>query len=411
MLRRDCVFRVAFLMSAAVAICSTHSTIARACELCGPPSVTLAEQLSTAEHVLLVKWVAATLGVDGKSGSATFEIVRVLRPAESKWKPGDSLGVARYLPGERAKQYLLFGKNVDTIGKSGQTAQFDWGDPTEATETTCRYVFEAPAFDAPSIERLAFYAKHLEHSELAIANDAHSEFVNARAEAIAAAAKSYPRANLRRWLADKKTPVNRLAAYGLMLGHCGLPEDAPFFERLISDSTDPRRCNSAGIMAGYLFLARDRGLQNLARTKLADNNGSLDQAYPALQAVRYLWSYGEEAVPREVVQRVVRRLIARPEFFDLAIVDLARWKDWSVMPQVVALYGTRDFDDRASKKVIIRYLLAATKDVPDPEPARAIGQEQKPKPQHVTDAERYLSQLRVRDATLIAEVEKFFYLR
>jgi hypothetical protein len=401
MLRKERILRVAIVTMAATAFHGFCGPVARACELCGPPSVTLAEQLATAQEVLLVKWIGAQFAVDGKPGSVAFEVVRVLRPAGSQRKPGETIRVDRYLAGERGRQYLLFGKPRSADGKGAADGAIDWSEPTEATEITSRYLLDAPRFDAPATERLAYYAKFLEHAELVIANDAHAEFVNAKAEEIAAAAGSYSREKLRAWLSDRKTPINRLAAYGLMLGHCGQADDVPFLERLLSNTSDPRRSNSSGIMAGLIFLARDGGVQKLERLKLADRKGSVDEAYSALQAVRYAWSYGGGKVSRTELERVVRNQIDRPEFFDTVVVDLARWKDWSIMPRLMELYGTKDFNDRTSKTTIVRYLIAATKDVPP----------EGPKPQHAIDADRHLAKLREQEPRLVLEVEKFFYLK
>ncbi len=122
-----------------------------------------------------------------------------------------------------------------------------------------------------------------------------------------------------------------------------------------------------------------------------------------LTALRYLWSYGNGKISPERLLAAMRKLIERPQFAASAITDLARWKDWSVQPRLMELYGRKGFDDRESKRAIIAYLIACTKDAP-------TGAGDEP-PEHVRAAIANLARLRERDPKLVAETEKFFYLK
>ncbi len=56
-------------------------------------------------------------------------------------------------------------------------------------------------------------------------------------------------------------------------------------------------------------------------------------------------------------------LLDRPTFAETAIKTLSRWKDWSIQQKLMRLYGTKDYDVDSTKREIIRFMIASTKDV------------------------------------------------
>ena len=99
----------------------------------------------------------------------------------------------------------------------------------------------------------------------------------------------------------------------------------------------------------------------------------------------------------------MRLLLDRPEVSDLVIADLARWKDWSIQSRLMELYGAEEYNIPSIKRAIIRYTIASTKDVP------AGGGEKTPK--HVIEATKNLQTLRDKDAKMVNEVERYFFLQ
>jgi hypothetical protein len=97
-------------------------------------------------------------------------------------------------------------------------------------------------------------------------------------------------------------------------------------------------------------------------------------------------------------------LLERPEVTDLVVADLARWKDWSVQPRLMELYGAEGYDIPSIKRAIIRYMIASTKDV------AAGGGDEKPA-KHVAQGAKYLQQLRDKDAKMVNESERLFFLQ
>jgi hypothetical protein len=371
------------------------SAIAAACPICGQPTITLAERFARADAALLVEWVSAK-GAEGQTPESTiYEIVQVQRDPLGTHKAGAQISVERYVQGKTGNLYLLLGRKDDKRG-------IKWDDsPLAVSETSFQYVVQAPSPEAPAEKRLGYFLKFLEFPDLTIANDAFAQFVNAPTKDIAAVAGSLPKDKLRRWLADPKTPVTRQAGYGLMLGLCGGSDDARFLEQRIAAIDPERQFGVEGLMFGYLMIAGDAGLARLEKMYLADPKTADGQAYAAIQAIRYYWSYGNGKIAEGRLQASMRLMLDRPAFAENAIKDLARWKDWSLHDRLMRLYRSADDADKPMKKAIVGYMIASTRDVQ---------RDSKELPPHVVAGRECLETLRERDPKLVAEAEKFFFL-
>lgn len=385
---------VAFILAL---VAASSANLACACPICGQPTVTLAERFARADGVMLVEWVSARPAQQGMPDTTTYEVVEIPRAEGGQTRKGDRLTVDGYHSGKPGNLVLLFGRR-------GEAGKVEWNSPPlDVTETTYQYILQAPSPESRWTKRLEYYVRFLEFPDVDIANDAFAEFVNAPAKDIAATAKLLPRAKVHRWLFDPKTPLTRIAAYGLMLGLCGNATDAQALEQKIFDREDDRRIGLEGIVVGYLLLTGEAGLEKIARDKLRSPGEQTGDVYPCLQALRYVYSYGNGKIATKQIAQAMRILVEQPEFSPSAITDLARWKDWGLQSRLMELYGTEGFDDRHAKQAIIGFLIACIKDVPantaDASPA------------HVGEAQANLARLRERDPKLVAEIEKFFFFK
>ena len=367
-----------------------------ACPICGVPTVTLAEGLARADAALLVEWVSARAAQDPSPGETIYEIVEVQRDPKGIWKRGDRLAVSRFTQGKSGNLYLLLGKKDDRGGVK-------WDDvPLAVSETIYQYVVQAPSPETAADKRLPYFLKFLEFPDFTIANDAFAEFANAPTKDIFALAGKLPKTKIRRWLADPKTPITRQSGYGLMLGLCGGPDDARFLEQRITSGDPARQIRIEGVIVGYLLLAGEKGLATIEKTRFADKNAEEGDSLAAVQALRYYWTYGDGKIPPERLMAAMRLLIDRPNLAETAIIDLARWKDWSLHERLMQLYGTSEYDAESTKCAIISYMVASTKDLP-------TGAKQPPP--HVLAGRKCLDELRRRDPKLVANTEKYFFLK
>lgn len=384
------------------------AAIGHACPFCSAPSLTLGEQVDQADVAVVVAWVSGRPGQDDAAGSTTYRVQRVLKGPETL--SGKSIVLPRFRAARPGDLFLLMGNRGENI---------QWGSPVEVTPAVIQYVTQAPPRSEPMAHRLAYYLRFLEHPEKTIADDAYAEFANAPYEDIARIRKSIPREKVRQWLESPTTPVTRTGLYGLLLGLSGTDEDAAWMERRILQPTQDYRLGIEGIMSGYLLLTGERGLDLLDRTKLAattvvDASGRpvlgedgrplplpFSETYAAMQALRFMWTYGDGKIKPERLKQSMRLLLDRAELADLVIADLARWKDWSVRDRLVQMYGRPPYDVPAIKRAIVRYLLVCAKDNPG---------NRNPPPQHVVDARRALDALRARDPATVRQAERFFFV-
>jgi hypothetical protein len=280
--------------------------------------------------------------------------------------------------------------------------RWEIGPALPVTETSYQYIVQAPSPETPAEKRLAYYVKFLEFPDLMIANDAFAQFVNAPTKDIAAIAGKLPREKIRNWLADPETPVTRQSGYGVMLGLSGGADEGRFLERQIAEIDPERQTGLEGIMFGFLLLTGEQGLASIEKAYLASPSAPDGKVYPAFLAIRYFWSYGNGKISQPRLQQAMRLLIERPELADSAIIKLAEWKDWGLHKRLMKLYGSTGQSESSLKTAIIKYMIASTKDV-------AKGEEKLPA--HVVAGRQCLDELRERDSKLVAETEKYFYLK
>jgi len=382
-------------------------TAAVACPFCSAPSLTLSEQFAKADAAILGQWISGEMSNKERLGSTTYEIVQVARtPFKSvengkgengkAIEKGKQITLERYRAGKKGDLALL-------LGSRSKGENIEWGSPLDVSATSYNYIVDAPSQESKPELRLAYYLKYLENPDRMVADDAYAEFANAPYKNIVPLAKLFPRESLRKWLTSPDVPATRTGLYGLMLGLCGSEEDAALMQAKIMESAQDFRLGIEGVMGGYLMLTGENGLREIEKSKLQDKQVAFSETYAAMQALRFLWTYGEGRISGERLKTSMRLLLDRPEVADLVIGDLTRWKDWSIQARLMELYGADEYNIPSIKRSIIRYMIASTKDVP------AGGGEQPTR--HVTDGARHLEELRNKDAKMVNDAERFFFLQ
>ncbi len=365
---------------------------ADACPFCSAPSLTLSEQLAQADAAVLVQWASGEQGnrEKGEVGSTKYQVLEVVNAGDAKLAKGDVITLPRYRAGKAGDLFLL-------LGTKG--TELEWSSPLEVTETSFNYIRQAPSPETTPTARLSYFVQFLEYPDPLIANDAYAEFANAPYKDMVPLSGQIPREKVREWLADPEVPPTRLGLYGLMLGLCGTPEDVALMEAKITEKSDDFRLGIDGVMGGYLLLTGAKGLKLLDETKLKNHDVPFSETYAAMQALRFMWTYGDR-IDKERLRESMRILLDRPELADLVIADLARWKDWSVIDRLMALYDAEEYSIPSIKRAIVRYMLVASKDKSESGEAG----------DHVKQAEEYLATLRKRDPKTVKQAERFFFV-
>lgn len=388
-------FRASFVAGALLlaALATPVSQALAFCPFCGVSQMTLTEQLASADSAVLVQWVGGEKDTEAKPGNTTYQIQQVVKGPKSLAKD-QKITLDRYRTGKVGDLFVVLGTDL------GSGKGLEWGSPLEVSETSFNYMSAAPSPEAPATKRLAYFLKFLEFPDPIISNDAFGEFANAQYKDIEQLAAQLPKDKIRGWIANSETPATRLGLYGMMIGLCGNEADAKMLESKILVQTDEFRLGIDGLMGGYLLILKDKGLDVLDTHKLANKNVPFSETFAAMQALRFMWTYGSGKIAPERLQKSMRILLDRPEMADLVIADLARWKDWTIQDKLMAKYGEGEYNIPSIKRAIVRYMLVSSKDV-----AAGGGA---PQPAHVAHGQKLLEELRKKDPKTVSEAERFF---
>lgn len=399
------------LLAPSFAFAERHAkTIVRCCPFCSAPSLTLSEQLTQADAAVLAQWVDGEPAKEKSAGSTTYSIVEVSRGPKDKLKKSDKITVPRFRAGKKGDLFMLFGTKDKEI---------DWSSPLEVTEMTYQYIVQAPSPESPTGKRLEYFLKFLEFSDQLVSNDAYGEFANAPYDDIVKVKDKMDRQKIRKWVSSKETSPTRLGLYGLLLGLCGNEEDAQLMRAKIDEQTQDFRLGVDGLISGYLLLTGDKGLDAIDQGKLKDKKAPFSETYAAMQALRFMWTYGNGRIPKERLRQSMRELLDRPELADLVVADLARWEDWSIQDRLMKLYGEGEYNIPSIKRAIVRYLLTAARVAPpkdepktDAKTVTSVAATKPPElPESALQARANLEKLREQDPKTVKEAERFFFLQ
>lgn len=388
-----------FVLSIVAAIGLFAGQAAYSCPFCSAPSLTLAEQVAQSDAVVLVQWASGKKGDEKLPGNTVYEIKQVVRNFKDGLKAGQKISIPRYRESKPGDLFMIMGTKAD------REKEVEWGSPLEVTETSFNYIAQAPSPEIPTGKRLEYYVKFLEFDDQLVANDAYGEFANAPYKDITQLGEKMPREKVRQWVTSSETPATRLGLYGLLIGLCGNQDDAKIIEAKLLEKTQDFRLGIDGLMSGYLLLTREKGLAVMDDAKLRNKDVPFSETYAAMQAIRFMWQYGEGKIEPERLRQSMRILLERPELADLVIADLARWKDWSIQDRLMKMYGDGEYNIPSIKRAIVRYMLVSSKDLPK---EAAAGTDAKV-PEHVERGRKNVEELRQKDQKTVSEAERFFF--
>lgn len=368
------------------------------CPFCSAPSLTLTEQFADSDVVVLVKWKGGKPATDTDRGSSEFEIVEIATNKGVKIDKKEPLTLPRYRAAKEGDLFVLMGS---------QNEKLEWNTTLPVSKESYAYMSKAPSPDLPTTKRLEYYLNFLEHPDEMIAMDAYGEFANAPYKDITPLKDKFPREKIRKWALDPETSPTRVSLYGLLLGLCGNEDDAKAMQEYIIQPSQDYRLGLDSMISGYLLIKGAEGLDVVDKTKLASptikgEDGKeyevpFSETYAVVGAIRFMWTYAEDKIPKARLKKSMRLLLNRPAVVDLVIPDLARWKDWEICEQLYDLYGKKNYDQRAIKLAIVKFLVHCSRDVP---------KDSKETPKHVTEAKKFLALIKERDPKTVKDAKR-----
>jgi len=348
--------------SLVVLIAAVSPSKASACPFCVARGPTLAQQIDAADEALLAELVSR------EEHEATFRPLVWLKrsDAERRADGADEVSLAVALPGQGRGLFLLLGEADEGPLPEGEKAasaagprQLRW-QATAIDEAGFAYLAKLPAARQPAAERLRYTARFLEHADPLVAADAYLEFGHAPYDEVRQVADAFSQEKLRRWLADPGVAGDRKGFYALALGLAQSPAEretnAALLAKQIAAPADDFRAGFDGILAASLLLSGEQGLAEIEERILANHKSRDGDVRHALSALRFYHDFGREIPPARLAE-ALHPLLGRPEFAAAAIVDLARWQDWSQLGRIGDLYNAPKFDTPAVREAVVGYLL------------------------------------------------------
>lgn len=358
-------------------------------------TTTLTERIAQSQACLVVEWMSGRAGNPDRAdpGTTQLRIVHIFQDQSGARTVGEIVPLPSFSPGRPGDRFLLFG-----VPAEGGAVQ--WEGLLECPPELFAYLLQRPPEDRPHVERLGYFLDYLEHPHETIAVDAYAEFARCPYEDVAALADRLPREALHRWISEPAPETGRIARaafYGMLLGLCGNDDDARMLERIILTPGDDIRVEIGGLMAGYLHLRGEAGLERLTQHVYAPETPSSD-AFAFLQAVRFQWDFGAGRIPRERLRAALRPLVENPQLTELALADLTRWEDLGLVDRLSALLDQPEFDRYDVQRAIVGYYLTVSR----LDPAGRTPEEQAA----ITAAGKHLAALRDRDPELVNLTER-----
>ena len=368
----------------AVAQLATWGTagVARGCPFCNALTPTFSERRAVADAVVLGE----------AAGGRTFRIVQVPQGREALGPRAtldlSTTELASIADAPTAGLALLLGKLHD--------GAWSW-EAVAVDEASAAYFLRMPAAERPTVERLRYCAKYLEHPNEQVADDAYGEFGRASYDDVRRAADALPQAALRRWIVDPAVPERRKGFYGLALGLA--PDvaerrtNAALLRRLATAAGTDFRAGFDGLLGGWLIAEGAAALDAIEARILANPQAAEGDVRHAQAALRFYVEYGR-ALSADRMARSTALLLDRPATAPGALADLTRARRWEFVSRAERLFVASAGDDPALDRAAIGYLLVC----PEADAAAALRRVRLAQPRRYAEAERHWAMLGVRPA-------------
>jgi hypothetical protein len=365
------------------------ASTAAACPFCGSVQSTMAQDIKGADAAVIAKLIELPKQTPTKDGElnvatpmAKFELQEVLKgPADVQALKTDKDGHPSFVEAPFFDDKPLGGEYM-ILGTEQQGLA--WAPPYALTQRSRKYVSEIVKLPPLGNDRLAYFQNYLEDSEDLLKNDAYYEFALAPYTSLQALKPRMDHQKLAGWVRDPNVLVSHRRLYLTMLGVCGTEQDVPMLEKLLH-SDDPRfKTGLDATVACYLTIKGQGGLPLVEKLFLKKQQEEFTDIFSVVMALRFLGQEDHGPISRDRLVQSMRLVLDHPKLADQAIMDLARWKDWTVMDRLVKLFNSPDQETTTWVRIpVINYLRAC----PLPQAKQYIEQLRKIDPKAVEQSE------------------------
>ncbi|MBA4188326.1 MAG: hypothetical protein C0467_10000 [Planctomycetaceae bacterium] len=348
-----------FLIPAVAAVVLFSASPASACPFCSPTGTTLTGEVAQADFIIFGSLSNATRDPNDPNslskGTTELSIDLVIKPNDLI-KGKKSITIPRYVPpdGKNSKHLIFF--NIF----NGQLDPYR-GEAVPADSKLPEYLKGAMEVKQKDIvTRLRYFFDYLEDPDIVVSSDAYSEFGYADYKDVREIGNKLSASTLLKWLKDPNTRGSRFGLYGLLLGHCGKPEDAKAIRALLDDKERSYTSGLDGVVAGYVLLDPKAGWEYLVGL-IKDRQKDFPIKYAALKTVRFFWEFRPDIIPHADALAAIKMLMEDADIADMPIEDLRKWKLWDQTPAVLGL-ATKESHSGTPiiARAILKFAIAAS---------------------------------------------------
>jgi hypothetical protein len=376
---------------------------------------TWGQQAVSASWVLYGSLANPRFDPGSEGGSTEFHVREVLR-GEAGRIPPRQIVLPVYLPvigNATPRDYIVLahwrGQRWEVLG----------GFPaSEAVVAYLKGVLQLPPRDTAA--RCAYFFRHLDHLEAAVATDALAELGRISDVELCQAASggAFPVVRLRQLLRDPRLTAEGRGMLAYLLGLCGqVPSDTDLLRQLWQQWSAPPGTGTShllasesppwgdsrvgsGILTGLILLDPSQGWR-VASEVLSDPQRPFSQRWAVLETLRFFQAFrppvlasglprpkqesaGLRRDHRADILRCYALLVRQGDLADQAVEDLRRWGWWDLTGDILRHFDAPTHRAPIVRRAMVRYLLSA----PGPE------------------AQDFLRELRRREPDLVRSVEE-----
>ncbi len=344
------------LTLSALALVAGYSRTSSACPFCGAVKATFAQEIKAVDVAVIAKLVEVPKRPESKEGELNID------PPVAKFEIIDVLKGADQVVGEKQIEVVYFDdKPVGTefLIEGAQPPVIAWTPPVALTARSHKYLKDLMKLPAEGSERLIYLMDYLSDKEELLSSDSYDEFALAPYATLKAIKDKMPHDLLVERIKDPEVAPSRRRLYLTMLGVCGNSKDLPMLEELLKSKNPKFKAGLDATVACYLVLRGPDGLPFIEDSFLKKETDEYTDIFSVVMALRILGQEKSSPIPLPRIVQSMRLVLDHPRVADQAIMDLARWQDWSVMDRIVGLFKSNDTEVTSWVRVpVINYLRA-----------------------------------------------------
>lgn len=347
--------RVARLLGTLSAVMLLAVFEAAACPICfSGRTVTLGQQLNSADEVVLALPSRTPVAVTGVAHGSQFRIVDVVKGSRVVYEPlPESVRLVDPSAMRSGKPLLLLRHKFALEWVGVGTIASEYADWLRQLMAISRHS-ELTNLDWRA--RVALLLPYLENPEPLAAEIAYGEFARAPYDALRSVKAQLLATKIASWLSDPKL-ASRRSTYTLLLGIVGTSDDAVQIEQRIDAALSLHDAtNLAALLVADLELRGPSRVSWIETTYFADHGRTMPEIEAALLALS-VHGGANATVPRQRVIEAYRFLMKeRAAMAGFVAPQLADWAYWDATPEFVALLKAHALRDPALHFAVLTYL-------------------------------------------------------